>query len=142
MAEPKTRPNDGDVDAFLASVSDDRRRHDAIAMRDIMTRLSGDEPTMWGDSIVGFGEYRYTSRSGRTATWMKTGFAPRRQALTLYIMDGFDTYQSLLDALGPHRTGKACLYITDLEKVDLDVLEQIIASSLEQVARRSGTQGS
>jgi hypothetical protein len=137
MAEPKTRPNDGDVDAFLASVGDDRRRRDAMAMRDIMARLSGDEPTMWGDSIVGFGEYQSTSGSGTKVTWMRTGFAPRKQALTLYIMDGFDDYANLLGRLGPHSTGRACLYIKDLDKVDREVLEQIISMSLDHVSRRT-----
>lgn len=136
MAEPKTKKNDGDVGAFLASVDNDRRRRDAVAVCDIMTRLSGEEPKMWGDSIVGFGEYRYTSGSGKPSTWMKTGFSPRKQSLTLYIMDGFDSYGSLLDDLGPHSTGKSCLYIKDLEKVDAQVLEQIITASLDHVAER------
>ena len=136
MAEPKTRKNDGDVDAFLASVENDRRRRDATAMRDIMARLSGEQPMMWGDSIVGFGEYRYTSGSGAPSVWLKTGFSPRKQALTLYIMDGFVDYEPLLAQLGPHRTGKSCLYITDLEKVDVGVLEQIISESLDHVASR------
>ena len=136
MAEIKTQQNDGDVDAFLASVDNDRRRRDAMAMCDIMSRLSGDEPKMWGESIVGFGEYHYTSGSGKRSTWMKTGFSPRKQSLTLYIMDGFDSYTSLLDDLGPHSTGKSCLYIKDLENVDPDVLEQIISASLDHVGQR------
>jgi hypothetical protein len=136
MAELKTQKNDADVEAFLASVADDRRRADAMTMCVIMTELSGDSPSMWGDSIVGFGEYHYTSRSGKPATWMKTGFSPRKQALTLYIMDGFDSYEALLGQLGPHSTGRACLYIRDLEKVDRAVLEQIISASLAHVAER------
>ena len=136
MAELKTQPNDGDVDAFLASVENDRRRRDATAMKEMMTRLSGAEARMWGPSIVGFGEYHYTSGSGKRASWMSTGFSPRKQALTLYIMDGFSEYEALLDRLGPHRTGRACLYITDLSKVDTDVLETLISASLEHVAAR------
>lgn len=134
MAGLKTQPNDGDVDAFLASVEDDRRRRDAMAIREIMTRLSGTEARMWGSSIVGFGEYHYTNGSGKRASWMRTGFSPRKQALTVYIMDGFDSYEQLLDRLGPHSTGRACLYIRDLEKVDTATLETLISKSLEHVA--------
>ena len=137
MAELKTQPHDGDVDAFLASVDNDRRRRDAIAMREIMARLSGAEPRMWGPSIIGFGEYHYTNRSGQDVSWMRTGFAPRKQALTVYIMDGFDAYESLLARLGPHSTGKACLYIKDLSRIDQAVLEELITASLAHIDDRS-----
>lgn len=137
MAELKTQQNDGDVDAFLESLDNDKRRRDAFTVKEIMTRLSGDEPRMWGSSIVGFGEYTYTSGSGKPSTWMKIGFSPRKQSLTLYIMDGFDNYDALLGELGPHSTGKACLYIKDLEKVDTKVLETLITRSLDQVASRN-----
>ena len=131
MAELKTQKNDGNVDAFLSSVENEKRRRDAFTVKEIMTRLSGEEPTMWGDSIVGFGEYPYTNRSGKENRWMKIGFSPRKQSLTLYIMDGFANYDSLLGELGPHSTGKSCLYIKDLTKVDEDVLESLITNSLE-----------
>ena len=138
MAEPKTQRNDADVDAFLASVDNDIRRRDAVTVCEIMTRLSGSEPTMWGSSIVGFGEHHYTNGSGKRSTWMRIGFSPRKQALTLYIMDGFDTYDALLEQLGPHSTGRACLYIKDLDKVDLTTLETLISASLDQIAERDG----
>ena len=137
MAELKTQQNDGDVEEFLASVENDRRRRDAFRMNEIMTRLSGAAPKMWGPSIVGFGEYTYMSGSGRESTWMKIGFSPRKQSLTLYIMDGFDSYESLLDDLGPHSTGKSCLYIRDLDKVDGAVLEELITSSLAHIDSRN-----
>ena len=140
MAELKTQPNDADVDAFLESVENDRRRRDAFAMKEIMTRLSGREPRMWGTSIVGFGEYHYLNGSGKRVSWMKTGFSPRKQALTLYIMDGFDSYDSLLERLGPHSTGRACLYIKDLERVDHQALEELITASLEHVTAREDTE--
>lgn len=130
MAEPKTKQNDGDVEAFLNSVGNDRRRRDAFAVNEIMTRLSGEQPKMWGASIIGFGEYPYTNASGKESTWMKIGFSPRKQAMTLYIMDGFDHYDEVLGELGPHSTGKSCLYIKDVEKVDRAVLEDLITRSL------------
>ena len=133
MAELKTQQNDGDVDAFLNSVENDTRRRDAFAVKEIMTRLTGEEPKMWGASIVGFGEYPYKNAAGKENRWMKIGFSPRKQSLTLYIMDGFSNYDSLLGELGPHTTGKSCLYVKDLTKVDNDVLEQLITSSLEHI---------
>lgn len=133
MAELKTKRNEGDVDAFLNSVENDVRRRDAFKLKDIMSRISGDNPAMWGTSIVGFGSYPYKDRSGKSRTWMKIGFSPRKTSTTLYIMDGFDDYQVLLGELGPHSTGKSCLYIKDLEKVDQDRLEKLIKSSLAHI---------
>ncbi len=133
MAELKTTPNDEDVDGFLQSVDDDVRRRDAIRARDLMTRLSGDEPRMWGTSIVGFGRRTYRTKSGGESEWFKIGFSPRKQSLTLYIMDGFDEYESLLADLGPHTTGKSCLYVKDMDKIDESVLEDLISRSLAHV---------
>jgi len=133
MAELKTRPHDGDVAAFLNSVENDVRRRDALAVTDVMTRLSGEAPKMWGDSIVGFGEYPYKDRAGEEHMWMKIGLSPRKQSLTLYLMDGLDKHQPLLESLGPHSVGKACLYIRNLEKVDSAVLEDLIGRSLDSV---------
>lgn len=133
MAELKTTENDGDVDEFLESVDNEVRRRDAIRTKDLMTRLSGDEPRMWGSSIVGFGHRTYMTKSGSESEWFKVGFSPRKQSLTIYIMDGFDDYESLLDRLGPHTTGKSCLYVKDLEKVDQAVLEELVSRSLAHV---------
>jgi len=94
---------------------------------------------MWGSSIVGFGSYTYTPKAGGAdREWFKVGFSPRKTALTLYIMDGFSDYRSLLERLGPHRTGKACLYIGDLGLVDVDVLSEIIAKSVATAQNPAG----
>jgi hypothetical protein len=137
MAEIKTTMNDGDVDAFINSVENDRRREDSQTVKEIMTRLSGDEPQMWGTSIVGFGPYVYTPPAGgKEREWFKIGFSPRKQSMVLYIMDGFKNYDTLLGDLGPHSTGKSCLYIKNVEKVDQNVLEQLITESLQAVEER------
>lgn len=137
MAGLKTTRNDADVDEFLNSVGNERRRRDALEMRDLMAGLAGEKPEMWGASIVGYGAYRYTSKAGDEHEWFKVGFSPRRQALTLYIMDGFDEYEALLGKLGDHSTGKSCLYIKDLEQIDLDALSEMITRSLENIEARS-----
>lgn len=126
----KTQPHDGDVEAFLDAVANDRRRQDARRMLAIMTEITGERPVMWGPSIVGFGESEYTNTTG-TNVWPRTGFSPRKASLTVYIMEGFDNHQDLLARLGPHTHSVSCLYIKDLAKVDEPVLRELITTSWE-----------
>jgi hypothetical protein len=94
----------------------------------VMKQATRAKPEMWGPSIVGFGSYRYPYGSGREGEWFLTGFSPRKQNLTLYIMPGFDRYRSLMDRLGRHTTGKSCLYVKRLSDLDLDVLKELVAA--------------
>lgn len=123
---PKTVPTDADPHAYLAQVTPERRRRDAERMLDMMERITGQPPVMWGPSIVGFGSMTYTYASGRTGEWPPVGFSARKTALTLYLWDGVEEHPDELALLGPHRTGKACLYLADLDRVDLSVLESIV----------------
>jgi hypothetical protein len=107
--EPKTRATDADVAEFLAAIPDKQGRADSEAICRLIAEETGASPRMWGKGIVGFGSYRMTYADGREADWMALGFAPRKQNLVLYLMDGFDGYQELLARLGKHSTGKACL---------------------------------
>jgi len=134
MAELKTQPTDESVTAFLNSVSNEKRREDSFKVLALMSEITGEEPIMWGSSIIGFGCYQYKYASGRPGEWFVTGFAPRKQALTLYIMSGFSEYDELLAKLGKHTTGKACLYIKKIEDVYMDVLRELIEKSVEHVA--------
>jgi hypothetical protein len=134
MAELKTQPTDRDVVEFLYTLDDARKRQDCFALLTLMQDVTGSEPQMWGDSIVGFGRYRYTYASGRTGEWFLTGFSPRKQNLTLYIMAGFDRYDELLQKLGRHTTGKSCLYIKRLADVDLAVLRELVRLSAQHMA--------
>jgi hypothetical protein len=135
MAELKTKRNKGDVEAFLNNVADERKRQDSFTILELMTRVADKEPEMWGDSIIGFGSYHYKYASGREGDWFLTGFSPRKQNLTLYIMAGFDEYEQLLGKLGKHSTGKSCLYIKKIEDVDLDVLKELVKRSVEHMER-------
>ena len=135
MAELKTKQNDQDVEQFLNSVADDKKRQDSFTILELMKDVTGEEPRMWGDSIVGFGSYHYKGASGREGDWFLTGFSPRKQSLTLYIMSGFDQYDRLLSKLGKHTTGKACLYIKKLDDIDESVLKELVAQSVEHVAQ-------
>ena len=133
VAELKTRPSGASVEAFLQGVDDEVRREDCRTVLALMRRVTGAEPEMWGASIVGFGRYHYRYASGREGDWFLTGFSPRKRDLTLYIMAGFSAYDDLLAKLGPHKTGKSCLYVKRLAEVDLEVLEAMVAASVEHM---------
>jgi len=133
MAELKTQPNEQNVEDFLNAVESETKRQDSFTILELMKQETGAEPIMWGDSIVGFGTYKYKYASGREGEWLVTGFSPRKQNLTLYIMSGFDEYDNLLNKLGKHSTGKSCLYIKKLEDVDQDVLRELVSKSVEHM---------
>ena len=134
MAELKTQKNDGDVEDFLSSVENEKRREDCRAVIDLMREVTGEEPTMWGSSIVGFGSYHYKYESGREGDWFLTGVSPRKQNLTLYIMAGFSRYDELMDKLGKHKTGRSCLYINKLEDIDRGTLRELVELSAKRIA--------
>ncbi len=137
MAELKTKPNNASVAAYLNSVEHDQKRQDSWKILEMMQEVTGEAPQMWGDSIVGFGSYHYQYASGREGDWFLTGFAPRKQSLTLYIMAGFDQYDALMEKLGKHKTGKSCLYINKLTDVDLDVLRDLVQQSINHVLEQN-----
>ena len=131
MAENKTRKTGASVEEFLASVENKRRREDGFTLLEMMKEITGLEPEMWGPSIIGFGDYHYRYESGREGDIFLTGFSPRKQSLSLYVMDGFDGRDELLDKLGKHRKSVSCLYINKLADVDLDVLRELVRKSYE-----------
>ncbi|MCP4422765.1 MAG: DUF1801 domain-containing protein [Chloroflexi bacterium] len=134
MAELKTKKTDESVEAFLHSVENEKRRMDAFQVLDLMKEVTGEDPKMWGSSIVGFGEYHYKYKSGREGDWFLTGFSPRKQNLTLYIMSGFTEYDELMTNLGKFTTGKSCLYIKKIEDVDLPTLKKLVEKSADHMA--------
>ena len=136
MAEMKTQPTGLSVAAFLGGVENDRRRQDAETLLELLGRMTGEPPVMWGPSIVGFGRYHYKYESGREGDFFLTGFSPRKSALTVYIMPGFSAYDDLMGRLGKYKTGRSCLYINKLADVDLDVLEQLVAASVAWMRQR------
>ena len=130
MAENKTRPGDGSVQEFLDGISDPLRRTDAIRLNELMKEVTGADPVMWGDSIVGYGTYHYKYASGREGEWFLTGFSPRKQNLTIYVKGYLEKYQDRLKTLGKHKHGKGCLYINKLEDIDFENLRDLIAYSI------------
>jgi Domain of unknown function (DU1801) len=136
MAEAKTKPTAASVDKHLAAVATDAQRADAQALIVLMRRVTGEEPRMWGPSIIGFGSYHYRYDSGREGNAALTGFAIRKGDLTVYITAGFDGLEPLLAKLGKHKASKACLYIKRLSDIDPRILEKLIARSVAEMKRR------
>lgn len=134
MAELKTKVNDASVDDFINAVADEQRRNDCKAVAKMMEEITGEKGKMWGASIVGFGSYHYKYASGREGDWMATGFSPRKQNLTLYVMTGFGE-QDLMKKLGKYKTGKSCLYLKKLSDVDEDVLRELITRSFNRTQK-------
>ncbi|QXT40552.1 DUF1801 domain-containing protein [Gymnodinialimonas ceratoperidinii] len=133
MTENKTQPTDADVMAFLDAVEHPTRRADGLTLDALFRQVTGFEPQMWGPSIVGYGRYDYTYKTGRSGSSLATGFSPRKANLSIYIMPGYADFGEMLDRLGKHKKGAACLYINKLADVDLGVLEEIIAAGLRDL---------
>jgi len=133
MAELKTKKTKASVAAFLDQISDEQRRKDCQRVLKIMKEATGEQPRMWGSSIVGFGAYKYRYASGHEGEWPIIGFSPRKNDLTLYIMPGFADYKELMAKLGKHKTGKSCLYIKKLDDVELPVLKKLITKSVDKM---------
>jgi hypothetical protein len=136
VAKLKTKPTDVSPDRHIAGIANDEQRDDARTLLALMRRVTGQEPKMWGPSIVGFGSYHYKYASGHEGDSAIAGFAARGKELVVYIAGDFEGRDDLLTRLGKHRTGKVCLYIRRLAQVDLKVLETLIARSVAEMNRR------
>lgn len=133
LVEIKTKPTNDNVVAFINKISDEQKRKDCFVLIDMMKAASGEEPVLWSNSIVGFGNKRYKSpNTGREVVWLLIGFAPRKANLSLYVSVGIQEHGAALKKLGKHKTGVGCLYINKLEDVDLIVLQGIIKTSLSK----------
>lgn len=137
-AKNKTTENKASVDTFLGNVKDEIKKSDCLELKSMMERVTNSPAKMWGGSIVGFDTYHYKYDSGREGDFMKVGFSPRAQNLTVYIMPGFDRYAELMDKLGKHKTGKSCLYIKKLDDVDRGVLEELVQGSYDYMTKKYG----
>jgi hypothetical protein len=136
VAELKTKPNVDSAHAFVQAVPDQQLREDCLAVLELMKDVTKADPVMWGESIVGFGNYHYVYDSGREGDWFLSGFSPRKQNLTLYIMAGFDEYDELMQRLGNYKTGKSCLYIKKLSDIDTAVLRSLVEASVGYLRQR------
>lgn len=130
MAENKTQPTQQKVSEFIAGIEDTRKRSDCRELMKLMRKVTGNRAKMWGTSIVGFGKYHYRYASGREGDFFLTGFSPRKQALTIYIISGFEAHSKLMEKLGKFKTGKSCLYVKSLDDINRSVLDQLVRESV------------
>lgn len=133
----KTQVGKEDVIAFLQEQPEPKKL-DGLVLLEMMRAITGMSPQLWGGAIIGFGNYDYQQKGGVKGSWFLTGFAPRKQNISIYIMSGFTQYEDLLKKLGPHKTGMGCLYIKKLADIDQTVLKEMIQSSFQQMKSRFG----
>ncbi len=131
-AENKTKETRASVEKFLNGIKDEKKREDSFKILKMMKQITKSEPKMWGSSMVGFGNYHYKYASGREGDWFLTGFSPRKQSLTLYMMSYLEKHENILKRLGKYKTGKGCLYIKQLEDVDMRVLKELISTTVKK----------
>lgn len=136
MAENKTKETKASVNKFINSVKDERTKADCKQIISVMKDITKEDPKMWGSSIVGFGSYHYKYESGREGDMCLTGFSPRKQNLTIYIISGFSRYPEMMSKLGKYKTGKSCLYIKTLDDIDMKILKKMIAESVKYMKKR------
>ncbi|MEK6818623.1 MAG: DUF1801 domain-containing protein [Nanoarchaeota archaeon] len=138
MAELKTKENNASVEEFIYSVKDEQKIKDSFELLKIFKSETGQKPKMWGTSIIGFGKYHYKSeKSKQEGDWPITGFSPRKQALTLYIMTGVNNYKELLKNLGKYKLSSgSCIYINKLEDINISLLKKLIKESYKQADKK------
>jgi hypothetical protein len=137
-AKNKTTANKLSVSTFLNGIEDNQKRKDAKAIAKLMKEVTGENPVMWGKSIVGYGQYHYIYDSGREGDFLIIGFSPRKASLTIYIMPGYQNYGDLMKTLGPHKLGKSCLYIRKLENIHLPTLKKLIKRGYTDMKKKYG----
>jgi hypothetical protein len=126
MSDRKTKPNDASVEEVIDAAADERRRDDAREVLDLMREVTGADPVVWGSSMIGFGRQPYTTADGKEREWFAVGLAPRKAALTLYGLTYYGTNEDLLERLGPHTTGKGCVYVKRVTDLDRAVLTEMV----------------
>ncbi|MEO0878619.1 MAG: DUF1801 domain-containing protein [Pseudomonadota bacterium] len=137
-SENKTRPTQNSVTAFINAVDHETRKTDAKTALALFKKVTGEKPKMWGPSIIGFGEYHYKYESGREGDMLNVGFSPRKANMVMYVMGMIDDDDPLLAKLGKFKTGKACLYVSKFDDIDLKILEKIIDKSYKQTKKKYG----
>jgi hypothetical protein len=138
MAGLKTKSNDASVVAFLHTIEPEQKRKDCFDILQLMQDVSGELPKMWGESIIGFGVYHYKYESSQEGDWMRIGFSPRKQNISLYLMGATTMQTNLWERLGKYKTGKSCVYLNKLADIDKSVLRDLIRESLNELKKKYG----
>lgn len=136
MSTNKTQPTLQTPAAFVDAVEHERRRAEAEVLLELFQTVTGYDAVMWGASIIGFGRYHYVYDSGREGDFLATGFSPRKAAMSVYIMPGYQDHGAILSRLGKHKMGKSCIYINKLDDIDLNVLQELITTGLTDLGKK------
>ena len=137
MAENKTKPTDKSVTEFIEEFANsERKKQDSYKLLELMEKISGRKPYMWGPSIIGFGSYHYKYESGHEGDAPLLGFSPRKSAISLYVFTGLDYHKHLLDGLGKYKMGKACMYVNKLDDIDLNQLEKLMKTTMDYMVEK------
>jgi len=123
-----------DVTEFIDAITPAARRDEARHLDALFRRVTGFAPKLWSGRMVGYGQYDYEYKSGRTGTWFATGFAAAPRQITIYVMPGYNPFPEIMARLGPHKRGKSCLYLTRLDAVDPEALADLIRAGLDDLA--------
>ncbi|MBI5214147.1 MAG: DUF1801 domain-containing protein [Ignavibacteriae bacterium] len=140
MGTIKTKATKIDIDTFLLSIEPEKKRADSIALKKVFDGATNEKPALWNNNMIGYGSFHYKSeRSAQEGDWPLTGFSPRKQNITIYIMPGVKNYGELLDKLGKFTISSgSCLYIKNIEDVDLKVLKKLISTSVKDMKKKYG----
>lgn len=130
MTENKTQATTASVDDYIAAIADELKRKDTQTLLDLLKKITGDTPVLWGDGIIGFGSYHYQYESGREGDMPLIGFSPRKREFAIYIMSGFEQLKAHLNKLGKHKAGKSCLYIKRLSDININTLSELMKESV------------
>ncbi|MCC8358663.1 DUF1801 domain-containing protein [Salinimicrobium sediminilitoris] len=136
MADLKIKQNDASVTDFLDQIENKQRQSDCRELLKMFSEVTGEPAKMWGENMIGFGKYHYKYKSGHEGDWFLTGFSPRKQNLTIYIMTGFKEYNDILENLGKYKTSSSCLYVKKLEDINREKLSKLIRRSVEDLRKR------
>ncbi|WP_114750048.1 DUF1801 domain-containing protein [Pleomorphovibrio marinus] len=143
MATNKTKPTERDVHEFIKEfVDSEKKRNDSLELLSLFTKLTGQEPKMWGESIIGFGHYHYKYASGHEGDAPLVGFSPRKSAISLYVFTGLEEHFHLVENLGKFKMGKACIYIKKLEDIDIQKLGLLVQTTIHYLEEKYGKQHS
>jgi len=137
-SQNKTVATQVEVSDFVENIDDVKQKEEAKLLIKIMKKITGEKAIIWGDSIIGFGEYHYKYTSGREGDFLKIGFSPRKNNFSIYIMPGMKRYPELMNNLGKYKTGKSCLYIKNLDQIDMNVLESLIDKAYQYMSEEYG----
>lgn|SRR5690554_2083039 len=139
MAKNKTQATEANVEEFIVSFANtEQKKQDSFTLIKLMKKLTGEEPKMWGPSIIGFGSYHYKYKSGHEGDAPLLGFSPRKSAISLYVFTGLDKHEYLLKNLGKFKKGKACIYVNKLEDIHIDELENVMKVTIDYIKEKYG----